>query len=198
MFLFPFALIVLRHGVPFFMDAVTQREVSINAGGLVIWPVKLLVPAGFALLLLKGVSRVVRTIARLRGALPVDAPFATHADAEQRPGPGMTEWLISAMGPLMFAGLVLFLLLGYPVAFALAAIGLAFGAISIGLDLMNIALLQALPARIYGIMQNETLLAIPFFTFMGLILERSGMAEDLLETIGQRFGNRSAAGSRMP
>ncbi len=100
----------------------------------------------------------------------------------------MTEWLISAMGPLMFAGLVLFLLLGYPVAFALAAIGLAFGAIGIELDLLNIALLQALPARIYGIMQNETLLAIPFFTFMGLILERSGMAEDLLETIGQLFG----------
>jgi TRAP-type mannitol/chloroaromatic compound transport system permease large subunit len=50
------------------------------------------------------------------------------------------------------------------------------------------ALLQALPLRIFGIMQNDTLLAIPFFTLMGLILERSGMAEDLLDTIGQLFG----------
>jgi len=92
------------------------------------------------------------------------------------------------MAPLMFAALVLFLLLGYPVAFALAANGLLFAAIGIHQGLLNVELLGALPARIYGIMQNETLLAIPFFTFMGLILEKSGMAEDLLDTIGQLFG----------
>ncbi|MFO1322286.1 MAG: TRAP transporter large permease subunit [Burkholderiales bacterium] len=100
----------------------------------------------------------------------------------------MTAWLVANIGPLMFFGLVLFLLLGYPVAFALAAIGLLFGGIGIELDLLHVQLLQALPQRIYGIMQNETLLAIPFFTFMGLVLERSGMAEELLETIGQLFG----------
>ena len=100
----------------------------------------------------------------------------------------MTEWLIASLGPLMFVGLVLVLLVGYPVAFALAAIGLLFGAIGIELGLLRLELLQALPQRIYGIMQNETLLAIPFFTFMGLVLERSGMAEELLETIGQLFG----------
>jgi len=88
----------------------------------------------------------------------------------------------------MFGGLVLVLLLGYPVAFALAAVGLAFGFVGIEAGLLRVELLQALPQRIYGIMQNETLLAIPFFTFMGLILERSAMAEDLLETIGQLFG----------
>ena len=81
-----------------------------------------------------------------------------------------------------------FLLLGYPVAFALAANGLLFALIGIELGLLSPALLQALPERIFGIMRNDTLLAIPFFTFMGLILERSGMAEDLLETIGQMFG----------
>ena len=90
--------------------------------------------------------------------------------------------------PLMFAGLVLFLLLGYPVAFALAANGLLFALLGIQQGLLTTDLLGALPHRIYGIMQNETLLAIPFFTFMGLILERSGMAEDLLDTIGQLFG----------
>lgn len=95
-----------------------------------------------------------------------------------------TDWL----PPIMFACLLIFMVSGFPVAFALAANGLLFGYIAIEQGLMNPALLQALPERIFGIMGNETLLAIPFFTFMGLILERSGMAEELLETIGQLFG----------
>jgi tripartite ATP-independent transporter DctM subunit len=92
------------------------------------------------------------------------------------------------MAPLMFGALVVFLLLGYPVAFALAANGILFALVGIHMGLMQPELLQALPERIFGIMRNETLLAIPFFTFMGLILERSGMAEELLDTIGQLFG----------
>src|SRR5215207_4296769 len=92
------------------------------------------------------------------------------------------------MAPIMFAALVVFLLLGYPVAFALAANGIVFGLIGIELGLLSPALFGALPERIWGVMSNDTLLAIPFFTFMGLILERSGMAEDLLDTIGQVFG----------
>jgi len=92
------------------------------------------------------------------------------------------------MAPLMFAGLAAFLLLGYPVAFALSANGLLFALIGIELGLLQPALLQALPQRLFGIMQNQLLLAIPFFSFMGLVLERSGMAEDLLDTIGQLFG----------
>jgi GntP family gluconate:H+ symporter len=78
--------------------------------------------------------------------------------------------------------------MGFPVAFSLGACGLFFGFIGIELGLLPESLLQALPLRIFGIMQNDTLLAIPFFTLMGLILERSGMAEDLLDTIGQLFG----------
>jgi TRAP-type mannitol/chloroaromatic compound transport system permease large subunit len=100
----------------------------------------------------------------------------------------MTEFLTANMAPLMFAALVVFLLLGYPVAFALAANGIFFGLIGIELGLLNPSLFGALPERLWGIMSNDTLLAIPFFTFMGLILERSGMAEDLLDTIGQLFG----------
>src|SRR4051812_5913308 len=92
------------------------------------------------------------------------------------------------MAPLMFAGLVIMLLIGYPVAFSLAAVGLLFGLVGIAHGSIEPALLQALPERVLGIMANSTLLAIPFFTFMGLILERSGMAEDLLDTIGQCFG----------
>ena len=100
----------------------------------------------------------------------------------------MVEFLIHNMAPIMFAALVVFLLLGYPVAFSLAANGLLFGLIGIELGLFRPDFLQALPERVYGVMNNDTLLAIPFFTFMGLILERSGMAEDLLDTIGQLFG----------
>jgi TRAP-type mannitol/chloroaromatic compound transport system permease large subunit len=100
----------------------------------------------------------------------------------------MTAWLIHYMAPIMFGSLVVFLLLGYPVAFALAANGLVFGLIGIELGLFQPDFLQALPQRVYGVMSNDTLLAIPFFTFMGLILERSGMAEELLDTIGQLFG----------
>ncbi|HRH82169.1 MAG TPA: TRAP transporter large permease subunit [Thiobacillaceae bacterium] len=93
------------------------------------------------------------------------------------------------MAPLMFAGLIVFLLLGYPVAFALAANGLLFGLIGMQAGHFEFSLMQALPERVFGIMSNATLLAIPFFTFMGLILERSGMAEELLDTMGQLFGS---------
>jgi len=100
----------------------------------------------------------------------------------------MIEFLIANMAPIMFGTLILFLLSGFPVAFSLAANGLLFGLVGIEVGLLKPELLQALPNRLFGIMANDTLLAIPFFTFMGLILERSGMAEDLLDTIGQLFG----------
>src|SRR5512146_3344872 len=100
----------------------------------------------------------------------------------------MSAWLVANMAPLMFGALVVFLLIGYPVAFSLAANGILFGLIGIELGLLQPTLLQALPERVFGVMSNDTLLAVPFFTFMGLILERSGMAEDLLDTIGQLFG----------
>ncbi|MGE0005490.1 MAG: TRAP transporter large permease subunit [Parvibaculaceae bacterium] len=100
----------------------------------------------------------------------------------------MTAFLIENMAPIMFAALVIFLLFGYPVAFSLAFVGLSFGALGIYLGLFSPNLLQALPDRIFGIMANETLLAVPFFTFMGLVLERSGMAEELLDTAGKLFG----------
>src|SRR5438094_1103539 len=98
------------------------------------------------------------------------------------------EFIAANMAPIMFAALVIFLLLGYPVAFALAAVGIGFALLGIKLGLLPPELIQALPERLWGVMSNDTLLCVPFFTFMGLILERSGMAEDLLETIGQVFG----------
>jgi len=100
----------------------------------------------------------------------------------------MSAWLTANIAPLMFFGLIVTLLLGFPVAFSLGAVGIAFGLLGIELGLLDTSLLQALPERVFGVMSNDTLLAVPFFTFMGLILERSGMAEDLLDTIGQLFG----------
>jgi TRAP-type mannitol/chloroaromatic compound transport system permease large subunit len=107
----------------------------------------------------------------------------------------MLELIAQNLAPIMFLALIGFLLLGYPVAFSLAAVGLIFFVVGVELapysgGAINLSwpLLGTLPERIYGVMSNDTLLAIPFFAFMGLILERSGMAEDLLETVGQLFG----------
>ena len=100
----------------------------------------------------------------------------------------MTAFLIQNMAPLMFASLIVVMLIGYPVAFALAANGIFFGLLGVELGLLQPSLFQALPQRMWAVMSNDTLLAVPFFTFMGLILERSGMAEDLLDTVGQLFG----------
>src|SRR6266702_2273708 len=100
----------------------------------------------------------------------------------------MTAFIIANMAPIMFATLVVVLLLGYPAAFSLGAVGLFFAVIGIQLGEFHPDFLQALPERVYGVMNNDTLLAIPFFTFMGLVLERSGMAEDLLDTIGGGLG----------
>lgn len=107
----------------------------------------------------------------------------------------MTAFLAQNLAPIMFASLVLFLLLGYPVAFSLGAVGLMFFVVGVelapysdGAISLSWHLLQSMPGRIFDVMRNDTLLAIPFFTFMGLILERSGMAEDLLDTVGQLFG----------
>ena len=96
---------------------------------------------------------------------------------------------LEMMPPLMFGGLILAMLIGFPVAFTLAALGLSFGFLSIYLGFFDMNFLQAIPGRIFGsVLSNELLLAIPFFTFMGSILERCGLAEDMLDSMGQLFG----------
>lgn len=95
---------------------------------------------------------------------------------------------VDIMPPLMFGGLVAFLLVGFPVAFSLAAVGLFFGFVSIELGFFTSAYLGNLPLRVFGILSNDLLLSIPFFTLMGAVLERCGLAEDLLEGTGQLFG----------
>src|SRR6202162_11265 len=95
------------------------------------------------------------------------------------------EW----MPPLMSSGLVIFMLIGYPVSFSLAAVGFFFGFMAIDFGYFTMPFMQAIPGRVFGnILANELLLAIPFFTFMGAVLERCGLAEDMLDSMGQLFG----------
>jgi tripartite ATP-independent transporter DctM subunit len=100
----------------------------------------------------------------------------------------MIAFVRDNMAPLMFGGMILFMLIGYPAAFSLAATGLFFGFVGIELGLIRPDFLGNLTYQLYGIISNDLLLAIPFFTFMGAILERCGLAEDLLESFGQLFG----------
>ena len=92
------------------------------------------------------------------------------------------------MPPLMFGGLVIFMLIGFPVAFSLMALGLLFGIVSIELGFFGPEFMQAIPQRVFGVLSNDLLLAIPFFTFMGAILEKCGLAEEMLDSMGQLFG----------
>ena len=143
------------------------------------WPVKLLLPLGFALLALQGVSELIKRVAVLqrhdaRRALRKAAAMMPHVLSDgaadvRRPDPVHADRL---------SGRVL----------ARRRVGLFFGLLAIDLGYFRPSLLQALPVRVFGIMSNELLLAIPFFTFMGAILERCGLAEDLLDGIGQLFG----------
>src|SRR6476659_1791791 len=97
-------------------------------------------------------------------------------------------WIVDHLAPLMFAGMIIFMLIGYPAAFSLAATGLFFGFLGIEFGLIQPDFLGNLTYQLFGIVSNDLLLAIPFFTFMGAILERCGLAEDLLEGVGQLFG----------
>ena len=96
----------------------------------------------------------------------------------------MLDWL----GILMFAGVFVLLLLGYPVAFTLGGVAVLFSLLGSLLGVFNLALWGTLPLQVFNTMSNYTLLAIPYFIFMGAMLEKSGIAERLLETIGILFG----------
>ena len=89
----------------------------------------------------------------------------------------------------MFAAVFLVLLSGYPVAFALSGTALVFAGVGIQFDAFDVAFLNALPNRLFGIMNNQTLVAVPLFIFMGVMLERARIAEDLLEAMAELFGS---------
>ena len=175
-FLLPFCAVLLYFTWPWFLDSWRIGEMSSNAGGLIRWPVKLVLPLGFALLALQGDFRADQAHRRAHRQLP--------ARIQLRDAAAMIEFVRSNMAPLMFAGLIVVMLFGYPAAFSVAAVGLLFGLIGIELGLIEPNFLGNLVYQVFSIVSEEQgalLLAIPFFTFMGAILERSGLAEDLLE-----------------
>ncbi|MGQ3212911.1 MAG: TRAP transporter large permease [Shinella sp.] len=100
----------------------------------------------------------------------------------------MIQFIIHYMAPMMFVGLIFFMVIGYPAAFSLAAVGLFFGFVAIELGVIAPDFLGNLTYQLFSVLSNDLLLAIPFFTFMGVILERCGLAEDLLDGFGQLFG----------
>ncbi len=124
----------------------------------------------------------------LVGGAVASTPVASWPRGSTKADLLFAAWLSSNMAPVMLLTLVALLLAGYPVAFTLAGTGLIFAALGIALHLFRPDFLHALPERVLGVMNSEILLAIPFFVFMGMILERSGLAEDLLDTMGQLFG----------
>ena len=178
-FLIPSCLLLSYLSWPFFMQAYVVSETSSNAGGLLRWPIKLVVPVGFVLLALQGVSEVIKRIAALKGYVVIDAQVREadrndHAGDDaaadvRRPDSGHADRL--------------------PGGLLAGRLGLSFGFLSIYLGFFDMNFLQAIPGRIFGsVLSNELLLAIPFFTFMGAILERCGLAEDMLDSMGQLFG----------
>ncbi len=184
---------------------IRSGEVSTNAGGLIIWPAKALLLVGFVLLVFQGISEIIKKIAVMRGdhrrsdpvsCRPMTRPNCeAHGarDGDQR-NDGVhraehgADHVRSASSSSCCSAI--------PVAFSLAANGLLF--FVIGVELAPLSerrrsrwtgrCFTRCRERFWGVMSNDTLLAIPFFTFMGIVLERSGMAEDLLDTIGQLFG----------
>ena len=152
-----------------------------NAGGLLRWPIKLVLPVGFALLALQGVSELIKRVAALQG-LSVDS-----IEAQLREADAMITAGVDAAADVRRPGVSM--LIGYPVAFSLAARRLLLRLPVDRSRLLHMHFLQAIPGRVFGnMLSNELLLAIPFFTFMGAILEKCGLAEDMLDSMGQLFG----------
>src|SRR5262249_50015285 len=105
------------------------------------------------------------------------------------PAPGPPMGLPELLAILLVVAVCGLLMAGYPVAFTLGGVALAFAVIGDALGVMQLSLLGALPPRVFGVMTNEVLLAIPLFILMGVMLERSRIAEELLETMGRLFGS---------
>ena len=103
----------------------------------------------------------------------------------------MTEFLNQEFFALfLFIILAIFLLMGYPVALTLAGTAIFVGMIGFLFDIFPLVLISVLPNRIFGILTNETLIAVPLFIFMGVMLEKSGIANELLENMSKIWGNK--------
>ncbi len=185
----PFSLLFLNDAFEMTMQSYLQQEVSSDPGGLSgRWMIKAMLVVGFGLLILQALSEIIKAYQRLTdkkrlfrvvlGVMVV--AVLVYAAWYHR----MAFWIDPVY--LMFALALLLLMAGFQVAFVFAGVALLFALIA---DEVGLGVLEMLPYRTYGIMGNVTLMAVPLFIFMGLILEKSKMAEGLLLSMGKLFGS---------
>lgn len=189
--LLPFVGVCIWVCFPSVAESWRVMEGSPDPGGLPRWPIKSMILLCFYLVGAAGVGQGIRAYHRLKEAegkgwagLLIPLFCVVVAGLLGFGGVVPDAWL----GPLMFLGALALIFSGYPVAFALGGVAVLFAFIGVERWLFDWTLLLAMPERIFGIMSNQVLLAVPFFIFMGTILERSRLAEDLLRAIGQLFG----------
>lgn len=185
----PFSLIFLSDSVEMLIQSYLQHEISSDPGGLTHrYLIKGVLVLAFILLILQALSEMLKafgklesrkTFFRVLGVVSVLGMLVYGADHYD-----MAYWLDPVL--LMFALTLFLLMTGFQVAFVFAGVALLFAAIS---NEVGLATLEMLPYRTYGIMGNATLMAVPLFIFMGLVLEKSKMAEGLLLSMGKLFGS---------
>ncbi|MCO4844511.1 MAG: TRAP transporter large permease subunit [Sulfurovum sp.] len=185
----PFSLVFLSDSIDMMTQSYLQNEISSDPGGLTHrYVIKGVLVLSFILLIIQALSEVFKALQRLKSKTTLLRVLgvvlllgglvytANHYD--------MAYWLDPVL--LMFALTLFLLMAGFQVAFVFAGVALLFAAIS---NEVGLATLEMLPYRTYGIMCNATLMAVPLFIFMGLILEKSKMAEGLLLSMGKLFGS---------
>jgi tripartite ATP-independent transporter DctM subunit len=185
----PFALLMLVDAYDMTLQSYLQHEVSPDPGGLGYrWVIKAVLVAGFVLLIVQALSEILKAYHQLENKKPLWRILGVVALLG---GLVYYAWYMRMafwFDPvyLMFALALVLLMLGFQVAFVFGGVALFFALIA---DEVGLHVLEMLPYRTYGIMGNVTLMAVPLFVFMGLILERSKMAEELLSSMGQLFGS---------
>ena len=184
----PFSLIFLNDALDMTYQSFLQHEVSSDPGGLTDrWLIKAVLALGFVLLLVQAVSETVKAYHRLENKMILVKIFVVVAFVAGLVYMAWFNRMAFWVDPvfLMFALALVLLMAGFQVAFVFAGVALFFALIS---DEVGLHALEMLPYRTYGIMGNVTLMAVPLFIFMGLILEKSKMAEGLLLSMGKLFG----------
>lgn len=185
----PFSLLFLNDALDMTYQSFMQNEVSSDPGGLTHrWLIKAMLAFAFVLLIVQALSEILKayhrlenksTLWRVLGIVALLAGLVYMAWFNR-----MAFWLDPVL--LMFALTLFLLMAGFQVAFVFAGVALFFALIT---DEVGLHVLEMLPYRTYGIMANVTLMAVPLFIFMGLILEKSKMAEGLLISMGKLFGS---------
>jgi len=185
----PFGLLMLVDAYDMTLQSYLQHEVSSDPGGLTDrWIIKAVLVLGFLLLLVQALSEILKAYHQLKDTKPLWRILSIVAVLG---GMVYYAWYMRMafwFDPvfLMFAMALVLLMLGFQVAFVFGGVALFFAMIA---DEVGLHVLEMLPYRTYGIMGNITLMAVPLFIFMGLILEKSKMAESLLESMGKLFGS---------